>query len=337
MNIAASDHEVKPSPADSVQALKFSPNNNMFLTASWDNTVQVYSFQKSGQQIMSQGIKSMTTNPHTQAVLSACWDSDGSKIYTGSADKMGKAWDLQSDQNVQFAVHDQPIKFVAEVPALNMIVTGSWDKSLKFWPKATLGNGTAAGTVQMGERIYAMDVKNEVAVVACADRNIHVFDLRNPSAPVKSHQSPLRHQVRTISLFSDNKGYAIGSIEGRVQIYHVDNADQAKNFAFKCHRDPNTQDIYAVNAICFHKQFGTFATAGSDGTFNFWDKDAKQRLKNFPKMQNAITAVDFNHTGDVFGYAVGCDWSKGYDQQSRTGEAVWLHPVTEAEVKPKRL
>ena len=33
-----------------------------------------------------------------------------------------------------------------------------------------------------------------------------------------------------------------------------------------------TQDIYAVNAIRFHKPYGTFSTAGSDGTFNFLDK-----------------------------------------------------------------
>ena len=46
----------------------------------------------------------------------------------------------------------------------------------------------------------------------------------------------------------------------------------------------SSQDIYAVNAICFHKPFGTFCTAGSDGTFNFWDKDAKQRLKQFQKL-----------------------------------------------------
>jgi mRNA export factor len=267
-------------------------------------------------------------------VLSACWDSDGTKIYTGSADKQGKAWDLQSDQAVQFAQHDQPIKSVHYVPALNMICTASWDKTLKFWAKNQLTSGTPAGTVQLSERIYAMDIRDEVAVVACADRNIHVFDLRNPSAPVNTHQSPLRHQIRTVALFSDNKGYAIGSIEGRVQIYHISDADKHLNFAFKCHRDSNTQDIYAVNAIVFHR-LGTFATAGSDGTFNFWDKDAKTRLKNFPKMSNSITAVDFNHTGDVFGYAVGCDWSKGYDQQNRVGEAVWLHAVQESEVKPK--
>jgi WD40 repeat protein len=38
-------------------------------------------------------------------------------------------------------------------------------------------------------------------------------------------------------------------------------------------------DIYAVNTIKFHPTHGTFATAGGDGTYNFWDKDSKQRLR----------------------------------------------------------
>jgi len=42
----------------------------------------------------------------------------------------------------------------------------------------------------------------------------------------------------------------VGSIEGRVAVQHIDEAQQAKNFTFKCHRDNN--DIYAVNAINFH-------------------------------------------------------------------------------------
>nr|GMC83282.1 Protein RAE1 [Ipomoea batatas] len=37
------------------------------------------------------------------------------------------------------------------------------------------------------------------------------------------------------------------------------------------------------NLIVFNLQnpqiHGTFATSGSDGAFNFWDKDSKQRLK----------------------------------------------------------
>ena len=42
-------------------------------------------------------------------------------------------------------------------------------------------------------------------------------------------------------------------------------ADEQKNFAFKCHRE-NNLDIYSVNCIAFHPTFGTFATTGSDGT-----------------------------------------------------------------------
>lgn len=56
------------------------------------------------------------------------------------------------------------------------------------------------------------------------------------------------------------------------------------NFSFKCHRKDQlpAKDktlVYSVNDINFHPVHGTFSTSGSDGTINFWDKDAKQRLK----------------------------------------------------------
>lgn len=45
-----------------------------------------------------------------------------------------------------------------------------------------------------------------------------------------------------------------------------------KNFVFKCHRDGN--NVHSVNAIDFH-HYGTFCTAGSDGTYCWWDKEAR--------------------------------------------------------------
>lgn len=35
---------------------------------------------------------------------------------------------------------------------------------------------------------------------------------------------------------ADKTGYLIGSIEGRVAVHHVEDANSAKNFTFKCHR-----------------------------------------------------------------------------------------------------
>jgi len=106
-----------------------------------------------------------------------------------------------------------------------------------------------------------------------------------------------------------------------------------KNFAFKCHRHNN--EVYAVNSIAFHP-YGTFATCGSDGTYVFWDKDAKQRLKAFERNPQPITASSFNKDGSIFAYALGYDWSKGiefYDKNK--GSQIHLHSVQDAEIKPR--
>jgi mRNA export factor len=103
-------------------------------------------------------------------------------------------------------------------------------------------------------------------------------------------------------------------VPGRVAIHHCEPRNQALNFAFKCHRD--TSQIYAINSIDFHPIYNTFATTGSDGLFHFWDKDAKQRLRQFKKMPLPITCSRFNPSGNIFAYSVSYDWSQGYDGTS---------------------
>jgi len=78
-------------------------------------------------------------------------------------------------------------------------------------------------------------------------------------------------------------------------VYHQ---TETKNFAFKCHR--SNEEIFAVNAISFHPTHGTFATAGSDGMFTFWDKDNRQRLKQFATCHYPITATKFSARGNLF-------------------------------------
>jgi mRNA export factor len=144
-----------------------------------------------------------------------------------------------------------------------------------------------------------------------------------------------------VACFPDTTGYLVGSIEGRVAVHHVDDAVGAqKNFTFKCHRD--NADIYPVNAVTFHPEFGTFVTAGSDGTYNFWDKDSKQRLKAMAKCQYGaepapITAAAFNASGGILAYSLSYDWGRGYAAYNPAAmkTAVLLHSVGEAEVKAR--
>lgn len=165
-----------------------------------------------------------------------------------------------------------------------------------------------------------MDVKYPIMVVGLAEKKILVYDLNNAATmratsrnsrenliqPIFTGESALKLQTRCISIFPDKGGYAVGSIEGRCSIVYFQ--DTTKNFAFKCHR--TQEEIFAVNAISFHPTFGTFATAGSDGVFTFWDKDNRQRLKLFNTCHYPITATKFNDQGNLFAYACSYDWSK---------------------------
>ncbi|KAI9874929.1 MAG: RNA export factor gle2, partial [Watsoniomyces obsoletus] len=130
-------------------------------------------------------------------------------------------------------------------------------------------------------------------------------------------------------------------IEGRCAIQYVEERDSANNFSFKCHRETPTSgpnkdvsNVYSVNAISFHPEHGTFSTAGSDGTFHFWDGQAKHRLKGYPNVGGPITATGFNRQGTVFAYAISYDWSQGFQKNTQqTPNKVMLHGVMPDEME----
>lgn len=258
-----------------------------------------------------------------------------------SCDKQVKCWDLGSDQVVQVAAHNAPVKTCHWVKGsgYTCLMTGSWDKTLKFWDTRS---PQPLKSIDLPERVYCADVDYPMAVVGLAGRMVIVYSLEKEPTEFKKQESPLKYQHRVVSIFKDKKktptGYALGSIEGRVAIQYVTPTNPKDNFTFKCHRTGGTngyQDIFAVNDIAFHPSYGTLATAGSDGSFGFWDKDARTKLKSSEAMDQPITKCCFNSNGQIFAYALGYDWSKGYEYHTPTKKtSIYLHPCFE-ELKPR--
>lgn len=77
--------------------------------------------------------------------------------------------------------------------------------------------------------------------------------------------------------------YKVGSIEGRVGVHHLDDAQQGKNFTFKCHREGN--EIYAVNSLNFHPVRFFNATAVASWHFSL----IISRLKSTYMMQMLLS------------------------------------------------
>ncbi|OSX57656.1 hypothetical protein POSPLADRAFT_1174191 [Postia placenta MAD-698-R-SB12] len=332
---ADKDIEVADPPTDSISSLSFSSQADYLAVASWDNNVRIYEVGQNGQ---TQG-KAMYA--HQGPVLSVCWNKDGTKILSGGADNAGRMFDITTGQSTQVAQHDAPIKCVRwiESPQGGVLVTGSWDKTLKYWDLRT---PNPVSTVQLPERCYTLDVVYPLMVVGTAERHIQIFNLSNPTTAFKTMASPLKWQTRVVSCFPAADGFAVGSVEGRVAIQYVDDKNSSNNFSFKCHRrdqSPTQKDqslVYAVNDISFHPVHGTFSTCGADGTINYWDKDARTRLKSFDPAPGPIATTCFNRTGTIFAYAVSYDWSKGHSGMTPSHpNKVMLHACKDEEVKRK--
>ncbi|MCD9638495.1 Poly(A)+ RNA export protein rae1 [Datura stramonium] len=201
-------------------------------------------------------------------------------------------------------MHDAPIKELAWIPEMSLLVTGSWDKSLRYWD---LRQPNPAHVQQLPERCYALTVKHP---------------LMNPQTEFKRITSPLKYQTRCLAAFPDQQGFLVGSIEGRVGVHHLDDSQQSKNFTFKCHREGN--EIYSVNSLNFHPDWyfslehmeRFWVTVDSTVPSTLWDKDSKQRLKDFlgllesfsvsfgnVKMQPTHTLQLLNNDGSIYAYA----------------------------------
>lgn len=195
------------------------------------------------------------------------------------------------------------------------------------------------------ERVYAADVLGSMAVVTTADRSLLVYALDPQPTEYKKIDSILKYQHRCVSIFTDKNrnpfGFAVGSIEGRSSIVYVDtNTPPHDSFSFKCHRSTiqsnGIQDIFSVNDIAFHPVHGTLATVGSDGRYNYWDKDIRTKLKTSECINNqSITCCAIDSRGQLFAYASSYDWHKGYEGNDKNKtNAIYLRPCFE-EMKPQ--
>ena len=290
--------------------------------------------------------------------LDIVWGSNGSNIISAGCDKIIKIWNPQQQSPMIIGYHSKPIRKIAFASDNNnnnnnsspssMVISGGWDKDLKYWdPKQSTpyilnkesycSELSPIFSLSLNERIYAMDLKFPLLCVALANKKVVIFDVRNPNKAIKEMNTLLKHQLRCIACFPDQKGFAVGSVEGRCAIHYI-NEDldrNMKNFAFKCHR--KKQNVYGVNTLKFHDKLGTFGSGGGDGTIYFWDKDEKQKLKEFKQMNLPITDIDFNYNGQLFAYSISYDWSKGieYFQPKSQKPNIFIHKLQLNEIQPK--
>lgn len=144
------------------------------------------------------------------------------------ADKQARVWDLASNQVAIVGTHDGSVKSCHWItsPNYNCLMTGSWDKTLRFWDMRQLPTQTALATIQLPDRVFCTDMLYPLAVVGLGNRKIKMYKLDGQPQEFNEIESPLKHQSRAISVYKNKVndqpgGFALGSIEGRPYFHYL--------------------------------------------------------------------------------------------------------------------
>lgn len=309
----ARNFEIVSPISDSISALKFSPpglQSNLLMAAGWDNLLCLWNVVEPIRALAS--FKKTFDFP----LLDICWKHDGSVAFAASSDKRCYAIDIETEKLCCVAQHDQPIKTCHWVngPKYSCLITGSWDKTLKFWDTRT---EIPIATLNLPERCYCAAMTFPYAVVGTADKSVTVYDL-NLGQEIECYKNVFKNEIRAIAMSCElviNKpnGFAVGSINGLIKVHIFEPIK--RDIVIKCHRKVNSSgfvEISACNDITFHPIHNTLTSVGSDGTFVTVDVKVGNRIGASRRMEQSITKCAISADGQYFVFAVGYDWTKGH-------------------------
>mmetsp|Transcript_47252 Transcript_47252/g.119672 ORF Transcript_47252/g.119672 Transcript_47252/m.119672 type:complete len:330 (+) Transcript_47252:80-1069(+) len=315
-------------PLDAISQIRFAPiaGSGLLLVSSWDAHVRLY--DAASNRLM--GMKK-----HNKAILDCTFVQDTSRFLSVGLDARLVACDFQTGQEFVIGHHDAAIRCVEFHQPTMQVFTGSWDRTLRAWDPRQAQRPVKH--VSLGTKVFCMDTCNDKVVVGGADRNIHIYDIRNMAKPVDRRECSLKHQLRSIKVSPDQTAYAAGSVEGRVALEYMDAQENLRSrYAFKCHRtkDGAEEVIHPVNALAFNPKHGTFATGGSDGVVCIWDGYAKKRLWKTDPFGTSISALSFSADGSQMAIGVSYTFDDGEKYPCPTNELI-IRAVTDKEMEPK--
>eukprot|EP00039_Didymoeca_costata_P001289 m.51271 g.51271 ORF g.51271 m.51271 type:complete len:324 (-) comp10723_c0_seq1:1255-2226(-) len=323
--MSTGEFELVSPPEDGISALQFSPGPaNVLMASSWDQTIRLY-------DIASNVLRSQM---HAGAPALDCCFSNPIQGFSGQLDGSIKSYDFNMNAAKDLGKHDDGVKAVEYSSTTGMLISGSWDKTIKVWDPRTKD---CNGTYSLPDKVYTMSTGGDKLIVGTAGRHVWVYDLRKMGDPEQRRESSLKYQTRCIKMATTGDRYVLSSIDGRISVEWIDPSPevQKKKYAFKCHRvKADGQDtIYPVNCISFHPGYGTFASGGCDGIVNIWDGANKKRLSQFHRYPTSISALAFNHDGKYLAIASSYTYEEG--EKDHPADAIYIHETTDAETKPK--
>jgi len=334
--------DVEDLPTDTVSNICWATKGVVptFATSDWASFIRIYQLDPDTKEL-TQNARFDNDSP----CLSVRWNEDETKLFTGCADGVVNSFDLPSGGKCEeIGKHNGPVKSVHWLSEVNILVTLSFDKTLRFWD---LRQDKPVAGFGLDHKVYCSDLLYPYLAIGLSDAKILTVDLANVQSQLEGRinyvDSPLgtRSQLTAIKLAKvrDRLGVGTSSNDGRcnISIYRTDISSKLENvMTFKAQKieEGKTKQLFPVNSIGFYpdRGYNFMYTVGGEGKMYFWDVDKKDKIADFDFNRVAVTQAEIDSTGKYIAYSLGYDWARGIQDHMSKPSKVCVH-----ELQPREL
>ena len=256
-----------PVHAGPVTGVAIGPKNDQVLTVGNDGMMKLWAMPPVAARALA----------HPEAVLAAALSPDSQRLYTGSADKIVRVWNVASNAvERQFAGHTAPVTTVAPSSNGQLLSSAGADQTVRISDQASGKEKAIIGAHAMPITSLAANAAGTHLISAGQDGAVKFWKL--PEAP---RTFPHPDQVTCVAVSHDAK-LLTGCVDKQVRLINLANGNVDHAFP---------GNTLAIGAVAFNDALTQIAAGRADKSLTVWNVADKKELKKIPSLPAAVQAV----------------------------------------------
>lgn len=254
-----------------VYTVAFSQDGETILSGTDDGTIFVW---ETNTGLLKSGYRQ-----HEERINILAFSTDGTKFISGSNDKTAVLWEFPSmNAMLLLAGHRGPVLSAAFFPPavdptkdgsdelLPMVVTTSWDHTLRLWNSTGSNIGVLKGH-EKGVYSVAVNTVNKQMASASGDSSVHIWDISYITLSVDAvdtvdQQGSHTKAVTSVSISPDGLQIASASADCSIRIWSTLTGD--------CIQLLSSHSSKKINSVTFSQDGQWLASGGEDKIVRLW-------------------------------------------------------------------